>query len=69
MENKEILAGILAIVGGLFCVLACLFDWDFFFENRKARLFVSLFGRQGARVFYTIFGLGLFVLSFLILSK
>lgn len=69
MENKEILVGILAIVGGLFCVLACLFDWDFFFESRKARFFVNIFGRKGARIFCTLLGLVMFVISFQILTK
>ncbi len=52
---------------GLFSIVASIFNWDWFFENRKARLFVSLFGRTGARVFYIILGLFVVALSFGIL--
>ncbi|MDR3638702.1 MAG: Imm17 family immunity protein [Isosphaeraceae bacterium] len=35
-------------------LVACVLDWDWFFEGRKARTIVALFGRDGARVFYII---------------
>ena len=37
-------------------------DFNWFMNNRKARLFVKLFGRNGARIFYTILGV-LFVVA------
>ncbi len=42
--------------GGLFTVAGAWKDWDFFMENRRARLLVRLLGRQGARIFYGVIG-------------
>ncbi len=41
---------------GLFTVLCATADWNWFMEHRKTRLWVKLFGRNGARIFYIIFG-------------
>ena len=41
---------------GVFTICGAVFDWDFFMENRRARLFVWMFGRNGARVFYALLG-------------
>ena len=35
-------------------------------NSRKAELFVKLFGRNGARVFYGLLGLGISVVGFLL---
>ncbi|OPZ88926.1 MAG: hypothetical protein BWY74_02936 [Firmicutes bacterium ADurb.Bin419] len=51
----------------IFTIMGAIFNWDWFFENRKARLMVSLLGRTGARVFYIIVGLFVAALSFSIL--
>ena len=51
----------IACIGGLLCILASVYDWDWFFENYRARLFVTLFGREGARVFYLILGIILII--------
>ena len=51
---------------GMFCICAAIFDWDFFFENYKARPVVDAFGRNGARIFYGICGLALIVSDVLI---
>jgi len=53
------LLGIFLIFAGLFSTLAAVLDWNWFMMHRKARLFVALFGRTGARVFYVLLGLGL----------
>lgn len=58
--------GLLIAAGGLFSICGALFDWDFFINSRKARIFVSLFGRGGARIFYGGLGLFLVVLGLLI---
>ncbi len=42
--------------GGVFSVLGALKDWDFFMNSRKARPFVRLVGRNGARIFYGVIG-------------
>jgi hypothetical protein len=50
------LQGLVLVACGLFSVVAASQDWDWFMNHRKARLFVALFGRTGARLFYA--GLG-----------
>ncbi len=49
--------GFFIIVAGLFSIAGALFDWDWFMYNRRARPFVKLLGRGGARVFYAMLGL------------
>lgn len=68
-ENKELIVIVFAIVAGTFSILASIFNWNFFFENRKARLFLRIFGRQGARFFYVLLGLGLLFLAYKIKTK
>ncbi len=58
--------GLLIVAIGAFALSGAGFDWDWFMENRKARFFVSIFGRTGARVFYALLGAGLVVLGVLI---
>lgn len=48
---------------GVFSICGAAFDADWFMNHRKARLFVSLFGRVGARIFYGLLGSGLVVLG------
>jgi hypothetical protein len=60
------LFGLLIVAGGLFSICGAAFDWDFFLNSRKARLFVSMFGRNGARIFYGILGLVIVILGTLI---
>lgn len=55
--------GILAVAAGAFTVVAAFADWDWFMQNYKARFFVNLLGRQGARTFYAILGLAIIVLG------
>lgn len=58
------IASVFAFLAGLFCILAAVYDWDWFFENYKAKPFVALFGRDGARMFYGILGLIIIILGF-----
>ncbi len=53
-------------LAGAFAIAGAVFDWDFFMENRKAALWVRLFGRNGARVFYVILGLVIIVLAIVV---
>ena len=57
--------GLILIAGGVFAVLGAALDWDFFMESRKARLFVGMFGRNGARAFYGVLGTGLAIFGLL----
>ncbi len=55
--------GLLILAIGAFSCLGAILNWDFYFNARKARFFVSMLGRNGARLFYLILGLGLMVLG------
>jgi len=48
---------LVGFLGGGFSLAGAIFDWDWFINSRRARLFVSIFGRTGARIFYGILGL------------
>ena len=58
--------GLILVAGGLFSICGAAFDWDFFINSRKARFFVTIFGRTGARIFYGLLGLAIVVLGVLI---
>jgi hypothetical protein len=64
MEN--ILFTLVMVLAGLFSLIASICNWNFFFENRRAYLFVKLFGRNGARIFYSLLGLALIIGGFVI---
>ena len=53
------MTNVLMIVIGLFSIAAGILNWDWFMNNWRARFFVKLFGRNGARAFYI--GLGIFI--------
>jgi hypothetical protein len=60
------IGGILALVG-LFCIICSVKDYNWFFEHRKAKLLVRLFGRKGARIFYLALGVFIVCLSAVIM--
>jgi hypothetical protein len=64
--NKTILA-IFLILSGLFSLASSYFNWDWYYNNHRARLIVAIFGRTGARIVYAILGLGLLVFGVLTL--
>ena len=68
-ESKELIALIISIGGGAFAILASIFNWDFFFESKKAKIFLKLFGRNGARIFYSILGILLFFIAYKMINK
>lgn len=45
-----IAVGVLAIAGGTL-------EWSVFMRNRRVRVFIELFGRDGARAFYVGIGM------------
>jgi hypothetical protein len=49
------------IFAGLFSIAGGIFNWDWFMNNRRAYIFVKLFKRTGARIFYVF--LGLFIIA------
>ena len=48
---------ILFILVGLLSVAASYFNWDWYFNNYRARFLVKTIGRKGARIFYMVLGL------------
>ncbi|MCP5152207.1 MAG: immunity 17 family protein [Ectothiorhodospiraceae bacterium] len=55
------LQGLLAAVIGVMTCVAAVLDWNWFMENYRARFFVRVLGRRGARVLY--FCLGVTILA------
>lgn len=47
------------IVAGLFALLSSVFNFDWYFNSRKAATVVNRLGRTGARIFYGLLGLAL----------
>jgi hypothetical protein len=58
--------GLVLVAAGLFSICGAVFDWDWFINSYKARFFVSIFGRNGARIFYGILGLVIVVMGTLL---
>ena len=48
--------GLVLVAAGIFSICGAIFDWDWFINSRKAQIWVTLFGRTGARIFYGILG-------------
>lgn len=58
--------GLSILGGGLFSIVSAALNWDYFMNNSKAWWAVKLFRRNGARIFYILFGGGLGVVGVLI---
>lgn len=56
--------GVFAVLAGAFTILGAALDWDWFMNNSRARLFVGLLGRGGARLFYVGLGMIMIALGF-----
>jgi len=54
---------IILILAGLYSIIGAIGNWDWFMENRKARRWVKLIGRNRARIFYILFGTILIVIG------
>jgi hypothetical protein len=52
MNAVIFLVGIFSMAGGFL-------NWDWFMNDYKARIFVKLLGRDGARIFYILLGIAL----------
>jgi hypothetical protein len=51
--------GYALVPAGAFAIAGGFFDWSFFMTSTRARRFVALFGRTGARLVYGVLGGGL----------
>jgi hypothetical protein len=63
MTAKGLILGLMFVGAGIFSVCGAAFDWDWFIDSSKARFFVPIFGRTGARIFYAILGIVLAVIG------
>ena len=52
-----------------FTIICAVGNWDWFMNHSKARLWINLFGRDGARIFYILVGLGLAGLGIMMLMN
>lgn len=59
----------LFIFAGLFALIASVFNFDWYFNSRKASTIVGWLGRSGARIFYGILGVALIVCGILFFLK
>ncbi|MCQ3931630.1 MAG: hypothetical protein DPW16_14325 [Chloroflexi bacterium] len=59
--NNNLLTFLLLFGAGAFTIVGAVMDWNWFMNSRRARFFVAIFGRMGARIFYVL--LGLFIIG------
>jgi len=59
--------GLLFLAIGLFAICGAGYDWEWFMNHRKARFFVAVLTRTGARIFYALLGGGLATLGVLMM--
>lgn len=58
--------GLFIVAAGILSICGAAFNWDWFIDSRKARFFVAIFGRTGARIFYAILGIAAVVMGALV---
>ena len=54
---------VIAVLSGIFVLVAVITDWNWFFEHPKAEFFVDAFWRNGARIFYGVLGCALLLIA------
>ena len=59
MQPSEYIILVLCIVFGVFSITASVLNLDWYFQTDGASIFVKRFGRNGARIFYVLLGIGL----------
>ena len=52
------------IAGGVLTIFCAAMNYSWFMNHYKAALFVKIFGRNGARIFYIVLGIALIFLGF-----
>jgi hypothetical protein len=58
--------GLFLVAAGVFSICGAVFDWDWFINSSKARFFVAILGRGGARIFYALLGIVIAVFGALV---
>ncbi len=54
--NAKLFVVILFACIGCFSIAGAVANWNFFMQSSNAALFVKIFGRTGARIFYVFLG-------------
>ena len=57
----------LIMAGGVFTIWGAVANWDWFFNDQKAEMLVSMFGRGGARIVFGLLGVFILVAGVLLL--
>ena len=52
----NVIAAIMFAILGVLSISAAIFNFKWFFTSENGKLFVKLFGKKGARIFYGIVG-------------
>lgn len=63
MSVEGLLLGLFLGSMGVFTICGAACDWDWFMGSRKARFFVAMLGRNGARVFYGLLGIAIILIG------
>lgn len=65
----SIVAGIFCILIGVYCVICCAKDIDWFFNTRRMKRVVALVGRTAARAIYFALGIILIIGSIIVMCN
>jgi len=65
MSPQDPIFFFVALAAAGFTMAAVIGNWDWFFNNSKARFFTETLGREGARVFYAILAVVILVAGIL----
>lgn len=63
MSLEGLLFGLFFVGAGIFTICGAACDWDWFMGSRKARFFVAMLGRNGARIFYGLLGIAIILIG------
>ncbi len=61
--------GVCFVAAGVLCLVACIYDWEWFFGVGKQGSFSRLFGRRPARFFYGGFGVIVIIVGLIALVQ
>lgn len=66
--SEYIISFFFALLGTL-SICAAIANWEWFFNSNNGKIFVRLFKRTGARIFYMILGILIWVMAICIYTE
>lgn len=69
LKANGIIFLIFMFAAGLFPIIAAIFNWDWFLNHYKAAFITRKLGRNGARIFYALFGLFIILMTLVALQS